>query len=162
MQEQHTQQDLTTSHLKNESTDQHFGSECKFYVPRTTALNKAEKWCFLLLWKCSIVCSTRSHADFSITVRADLINGSLISFSVAVVTAVAPPWQGCRSQFISGQFSTLKDEHLSDISIQEVVSHVRNKMRVAIPSMKNTQKLFGSWRLFLFTNVSRMFIFSNL
>lgn len=30
-----------------------------------------------------------SQADFSITVRADLINDSLMSFSVAVVTAAA-------------------------------------------------------------------------
>lgn len=137
-------------------------SEWKFSVPRTTALSKAEKWCFLLLWKCSIVCSTRSQADFSITVRADLINGSLISFSIAVVTAVAPPWQGCCSQFISGQFSTLKDEPLSDIAIQEVVSRAKNKIRVAIPSMKNTQELFGNWRLFLSTNGPWVFIFSKL
>jgi len=39
-----------------------------------------------------------SQADFSATVRADLINGSFLPFSIAVVTAVASPLQHSSSQ----------------------------------------------------------------
>lgn len=56
-----------------------------------------------------------SQADFSITVRADLINGNFISFSVVTVTASSSPWQGCRSPVHFRPVWYPQDKPLSDI-----------------------------------------------
>lgn len=74
MQQQHTQQDLTTAHLKNESTDQHFEERVEIFCSQDNSTKQGWKVMF------SIIVETQyslqhpgwSQADFSITVRADL------------------------------------------------------------------------------------------
>lgn len=103
-----------------------------------------------------------SQADFSITVRANLINGSLISFSVAIVTAVASPWQGCCSpvHLSPGQYGTLKDEPLSDISTAgSGVTYKEQDQDCDIHHEKIHKNSMVIGELFLTTNVLCVFYF---
>lgn len=91
MQQQHTQKGLTTSHLKNESTDQHFEEWVEIFCSQDNSTKQGWRVMFSIIveMQSSLQHPGSSQADFSITVRADLINDSLISFSVAVVMAPA-------------------------------------------------------------------------
>lgn len=91
MQQQQIQKDLTTSHLKDESTDQHFEEWIEIFCSQNNSTKQGWKAMFSIIveMQSSLQHPGWSQADFSITVRADLINDSLMSFSVAVVTAAA-------------------------------------------------------------------------
>lgn len=93
MQQQDTQKGLTTSHLKNESTDRHFEEWVEIFCSQDNSTKQSWKTVFSIIveMQSSLQHPGWSQADFSIRVRSDLINDSLISFSVAVVTAAASP-----------------------------------------------------------------------
>jgi len=74
-----------------------------------------------------------SWAGFSSIDRADLINGSLICISIAVVTTAASPWQECHQFFSAGMVSS----KMSPTQIYPL-PEVMNKIRVEISSVKNT------------------------